>query len=83
MHAREIEKPSKAISNRQRYLQERLKHSAWLFTLDNGRDAGIARGRRADDRYVQIAGRFNELGKAVYDLTIVFSTDAWRQRAPR
>jgi hypothetical protein len=79
MHAQAIEKPGKAISDRQRYLEGRLKHSAWLFTLDNGRAPGISQGKRADDRYVQIGGRFNEPGKTVYDLTIVFTSETWRE----
>jgi hypothetical protein len=80
MYACETEKPRRAIAERQGYLRDRLKHSAWLFTLDNGRHAGVARGiEYADSRYVQVGGRFNEPGRVTYGLAIAFSAETWAE----
>jgi hypothetical protein len=81
--AYEADKPDCRVADRRQYLLDRLKHSAWLFSLANGRSSAIrpaADGwQPADDRHVQIAGRLTEVDNPVYELGVTFSTDSWAE----
>lgn len=79
MTARSAEKPDKLITNRQQYLQGRLKHSAWLFDLGNGRCGGINRLGFVDSHFASAGGRFNEISGIVYDFMITFQTETWAE----
>lgn len=77
MTAVSADKPDKPITDRQQYLRIRSKHSARLFTLDNGKKGCIRESAYAEHRYVQVGGRFNGPSKLVYDFGITYQSETW------